>query len=71
MQQRIAALLQAQVMGEQFIQTADKQSLVLTLTRCDKDGLMPDGIEASLVFRSTKINNQFVKKTSTCQWLML
>ncbi|MFS1538046.1 MAG: recombinase RecT [Candidatus Phlomobacter fragariae] len=75
MQQGIAALLPAQVTPEQFtrtaatalienedLQKADKQSLVLALTRCAKDGLMPDGREAALVVRSTKINNQFVKK---------
>ncbi len=44
------------------LQKADKQSLVLALTRCAKDGLMPDGREAALVVRSTKVNNQFVKK---------
>ncbi|HGJ5869589.1 recombinase RecT, partial [Arsenophonus nasoniae] len=75
MQQGIAALLPAQVTTEQFtrtaatalienaeLQNADKQSLVLALTRCAKDGLMPDGREAALVVRSTKVNNQFVKK---------
>lgn len=75
MQQGIASLLPAQVTPEQFtrtaatalienaeLQKADKQSLVLALTRCAKDGLMPDGREAALVVRSTKVNNQFVKK---------
>ncbi|WGO82195.1 recombinase RecT [Arsenophonus apicola] len=75
MQQGIAAMLPAQVTPEQFtrtaatalienaeLQNADKQSLVLALTRCAKDGLMPDGREAALVVRSTKVNNQFVKK---------
>lgn len=74
-QQGIAALLPAQVTPEQFtrtaatalienaeLQKADRQSLVLALTRCAKDGLMPDGREAALVVRSTKVNNQFVKK---------
>ncbi|WP_063657606.1 recombinase RecT [Candidatus Arsenophonus triatominarum] len=74
-QQGIAALLPAQVTPEQFtrtaatalienadLQKADKQSLVLALTRCAKDGLMPDGREAALIVRSTKVNNQFVKK---------
>ncbi len=35
---------------------------MLALTRCAKDGLMPDGREAALIVRSTKVNNQFVKK---------
>ncbi|HGJ5864894.1 recombinase RecT [Arsenophonus nasoniae] len=67
MQQGIAALLPAQVTPEQFtrtaatalienaeLQKADKQSLVLALTRCAKDGLMPDGREAALVVRKQK-----------------
>ncbi|WGM08472.1 recombinase RecT (plasmid) [Arsenophonus nasoniae] len=67
MQQGIAALLPAQVTPEQFtrtaatalienteLQNADKQSLVLALTRCAKDGLMPDGREAALVVRKQK-----------------
>ncbi|WP_063657473.1 recombinase RecT [Candidatus Arsenophonus triatominarum] len=70
MQQGIAALLPAQVtrtaatalIENADLQKADKQSLVLTLTSCAKDGLMPDGREAALVVRSTKVNNQFVKK---------
>lgn len=67
MQQGIAALLPAQVTPEQFtrtaatalienaeLQKADKQSLVLALTRCAKDGLMPDGREATLIVRKQK-----------------
>ncbi|QBY45975.1 recombinase RecT (plasmid) [Arsenophonus nasoniae] len=67
MQQGIAALLPAQVTPEQFtrtaatalienteLQNADKQSLVLALTRCAKDGLMPDGREAALIVRKQK-----------------
>ncbi|WGM03802.1 recombinase RecT [Arsenophonus nasoniae] len=67
MQQGIAALLPAQVTPEQFtrtaatalientdLQKADKQSLVLALTRCAKDGLMPDGREAALIVRKQK-----------------
>ncbi|HGJ5865582.1 recombinase RecT [Arsenophonus nasoniae] len=68
MQQGIAALLPAQVTPEQFtrtaatalienadLQKADKQSLVLALTRCAKDGLMPDGREATLIVRKQKV----------------
>ncbi|HGJ5881282.1 MAG TPA: recombinase RecT, partial [Arsenophonus nasoniae] len=67
MQQGIAAMLPAQVTPEQFtrtaatalienaeLQKADKQSLVLALTRCAKDGLMPDGREATLIVRKQK-----------------
>ncbi|HGJ5883907.1 recombinase RecT [Arsenophonus sp.] len=68
MQQGIASLLPAQVTPEQFtrtaatalienadLQKADKQSLVLALTRCAKDGLMPDGREATLIVRKQKV----------------
>ncbi|ENN8378610.1 recombinase RecT [Providencia rettgeri] len=74
-EQGIESLLPAQVTTEQFIRTAatamienpdlqaaDKKSLILALTRCAKDGLMPDGREAALVVRSTKVNNSYIKK---------
>lgn len=73
MQQGIDALLPAQVTPEQFtrtaatalvkdssLQSADKQSLILALTQCARDGLMPDGREAALVVRSSKVNGQYI-----------
>lgn len=77
MQQGIAALLPAHVTEEQFtrtaatalvsdpeLQQADRQSLILALTRCARDGLLPDGREAALVVRSSKnySTNQYEKK---------
>ena len=66
-QQGVSALLPAHVTDEQFtrtaatamvqdpdLQLANKQSLVLALTRCARDGLLPDGREAALVVRNTK-----------------
>ncbi|QXB07882.1 recombinase RecT (plasmid) [Providencia rettgeri] len=74
-EQGIESLLPAQVTTEQFIRTAatamienpdlqaaDKKSLVLALTRCAKDGLMPDGREAALVVRNTKVDGSYIKK---------
>ncbi|CAK8740683.1 hypothetical protein SODG_004160 [Sodalis praecaptivus] len=65
--QGIAALLPAHVTPEQFTRTAatalvkdsdlqfaDRQSLVLALTKCAGEGLLPDGREAALVVRQTK-----------------
>lgn len=74
-EQGIETLLPAQVTTEQFIRTAatamienpdlqaaDKKSLILALTRCAKDGLMPDGREAALVVRNTKVEASYIKK---------
>lgn len=74
-EQGIESLLPAQVTTEQFIRTAatamienpdlqaaDKKSLILALTRCAKDGLMPDGREAALVVRNTKVDGTYIKK---------
>lgn len=74
-EQGIESLLPAQVTTEQFIRTAatamienpdlqaaDKKSLILALTRCAKDGLMPDGREAALVVRNTKVDGSYIKK---------
>jgi recombination protein RecT len=75
--QGIAALLPDHVTVEQFIRTAaaalvidpelrnaDRQSLVMSLNRCARDGLMPDGREATMVVYSTKNRStgQFEKK---------
>jgi recombination protein RecT len=67
-QQGIDALLPVHVTPEQFTRTAanalvensdlqfaDKSSLVLALTRCARDGLLPDGREAALVVRKQKV----------------
>lgn len=66
--QGIAALLPAHVTPEQFTRTAatalvkdsdlqfaDRQSLVLALTKCAGEGLLPDGREAVLVVRSNRV----------------
>lgn len=66
--QGIAALLPAHVTPEQFTRTAatalvkdselqfaDRKSLVLALTKCAGEGLLPDGREAALVVRSNKV----------------
>jgi recombination protein RecT len=68
-QQGIDALLPVHVTPEQFTRTAanalvensdlqfaDKSSLVLALTRCARDGLLPDGREAALVVRKQKVS---------------
>ncbi|WP_337049993.1 recombinase RecT [Serratia fonticola] len=60
--QGVAALLPTHVSVEQFtrtaatalvtdpeLQNADRQSLVMALTRCARDGLLPDGREAAMV----------------------
>ncbi|WP_323086148.1 recombinase RecT [Providencia alcalifaciens] len=74
-EQGIESLLPVQVTADQFIRTAatamienpdlqaaDRKSLVLALTRCAKDGLMPDGREAALVVRNTKVSGEYIKK---------
>lgn len=75
LQQGLAALLPAHVTPEQFTRTAatalvkdgdlqfaDKQSLVLALTQCAGDGLLPDGREAALVVRNTKNSKGLYEK---------
>ncbi|MGL9724344.1 recombinase RecT [Sodalis sp. (in: enterobacteria)] len=76
LQQGIESLLPPHVPVEQFtctaatalvkdsdLQFADKQSLVLALTQCATDGLMPDGREAAMVVRNTKNSNgQYEKR---------
>lgn len=67
LQQGIESLLPPHVPVEQFTRTAatalvrdsdlqfaDKQSLVLALTQCAGDGLLPDGRDAALIVRNTK-----------------
>uniref|UniRef100_A0A1A9VZ29 Uncharacterized protein n=1 Tax=Glossina brevipalpis TaxID=37001 RepID=A0A1A9VZ29_9MUSC len=72
----IESMLPPHVTPEQFIRTAataivadrelqfaDKKSLVLGLTKCATDGLMPDGREAAMVVRNTKNNSgQYEKR---------
>lgn len=43
---------------------ADRKSLMLACQDAAKDGLMPDKREGALVVRSTKVNNQYVKKVT-------
>lgn len=65
-QQGLTALLPAHVTPEQFLRTAamafvadtelqqaDRPSVILALTQCARDGLLPDGREAALVIFST------------------
>ena len=40
---------------------ADKQSVIMALTKCATDGLVPDGKEAALVVYNTKVNGTFMK----------
>ena len=40
---------------------ADKQSVIMALTKCATDGLIPDGKEAALVVYNTKVDGTFKK----------
>ena len=69
--QGIQSLLPSHITPEAFLRTAavaiakdpnlaqaDRQSVVLSLTKCATDGLIPDGKEAALVVYNTKIKGQ-------------
>lgn len=66
--QGIKSLLPSHITPEAFLRTAavaiakdpnlavaDKQSVIMSLTRCATDGLIPDGKEAALVVYNTKV----------------
>lgn len=69
--QGIQALLPSHITLEAFLRTAavaivkdpnlalaDRQSVILALTKCATEGLIPDGREAALVVYSTKVKGQ-------------
>ena len=61
-QEMFTAVVVRAVQEDPAILDADRKSLFLACQDAAKDGLVPDKREGALVIRSTKVNNQWVKK---------